>query len=248
MPTPPRSRSRNSTTSGTTSTAGELSSTSTRMFPMTTRTVTRSDTRSARTPTLARRRRLTTTPVSASCWMTLPPVMSASSDSDRRPTPPRTRSVSSARLLRRRPRRMLRPLSSPRRRLARRLRLLPRLTVSPPRRQRRLPRTLSRRTSVSSRVPSRTPTTSLPASPRPLTSTPFSAMSRPSRPRLTPMRLLLLLASSTASRSLMRSRLSGLARPRDSSRLVSSRREMLRSWLKRCVRVTWLGKVHVELL
>lgn len=67
VPTPPRSRSRNSTTSGTTSIAGEHSSTLTRMSLTTTRTVTRSDIRSARTPTLARRERPRTTLVSASC-------------------------------------------------------------------------------------------------------------------------------------------------------------------------------------
>ncbi|CRK13953.1 hypothetical protein BN1723_017363, partial [Verticillium longisporum] len=54
------------------------------------RTVTRSVTWSARTPTRARRRRSRTTPASASCLTTLRLVMSASSASARRPTRPRT--------------------------------------------------------------------------------------------------------------------------------------------------------------
>lgn len=67
MPIPPRSRSRISTTSGTTLTAGAHSNTWTKMSQTTTKTATRSALSRERTPTPARRRRPKTTPVCASC-------------------------------------------------------------------------------------------------------------------------------------------------------------------------------------
>lgn len=157
--TAPRRRSRPSTTSGTTLTAGVHSSTWMRMFPMTTRTVTKSVILRRRTPTPAASARPRILPVYAT-WLTTALLRTRESRSSAsRLVPARTRSVSRRRprqsVWPRRRRRLVSRRSSARRRPKRPLRPSVRRT----RRPRKPPRMLLRRTSVFSRALSRMSTT-----------------------------------------------------------------------------------------
>lgn len=211
MLTPPRSKLKNSTTSGTTLTAGAPSSISTRTFPTITKIVTRSDMSNARMPMPVRRRRPRTMRVFASFWMTHRRATSVSRSSVRKPVLPRTRNALNARLPKRRLPRKPKLRRRLRRRLPRKLKSPQRPIVSQLRRQRRLPRMPSRKTSGFSRVLSRMPTTLLATEmPQPRKSMPSLETSNSCRARLTLMRLLPWLASSAASLSPIKSRVCGV--------------------------------------